>query len=100
MVRKKSSHDMPQAVESAVRTSLRFDSSDEPTPYNIDRYTVYVDMPSHQSFGEIVTHGSRSDNANLRQYMGQRVFIVKQDPGPDHWMAEPPSSATTLFKSS
>ena len=78
---------------------VRYDLADDPTPYNVDRYTVYVDMASHQSFGEIVSGGSTSDNANLRQYLGQHVFIVKQDPGPDHWMAEPPSSTTTVFKS-
>lgn len=77
---------------------VRYDQQDEPTPYNIDRYTVHENMPSHQSFDDIVAGGSTEDNANLRQYMADHVFIVKQDAGPDHWLSEPPSSATTIFR--
>lgn len=78
---------------------VRYDQADAPTPYNVDRYTVYKDMPSHERFDEIVTGGSTSDNANLREYLAEHVFVVKQDPGPDHWMPDPPSSATTIFRS-
>lgn len=78
---------------------VRYDPDDEPTPYNTDRYTVYEDMPSHQSFKDIVAGGSTADNENLRRYCRENVFLVKQDPGPDHWVATPPSSRTTVFRS-
>ena len=79
---------------------VRYDAADEPTPYNIDRYTVYEQMPSHQSFNAIIEGGSTADNANLRSYLLENVFIVKQHPGPDHWMASPPSSSLSVFRSS
>ena len=85
------------AVSSEIEI-IRYDQADAPTPYNQDLYTVYEDMPSHQSFAEIVTRASTSDNANLRQFCAENVFFVKQKPGPDHWMSEPPSSNTTIFR--
>ena len=79
---------------------VRYDQKDHPTPYNIDRYTVYEDMPRHPDFGEIVAASSTSDNADLRQFLTEHVLLVKQKPGPDHWSATPPSSALTVFRSS
>ena len=85
------------AVSSEIEI-VRFDEKDYPTPYNIDRYTVYEDMPSHSSFKQIVAAASTSDNSNLRQFLAEHVLLVKQQPGPDHWSSEPPSSALTVFR--
>lgn len=87
------------AVSSEIEI-VRHDPADAPTPYNVDRYTVWEDMASHQSFAEIVRGASTADNANLRAYMAENVFLVQQDPGPDHWLPHPPSSVTTTFTSS
>ena len=91
-------HCRRSAVSSEIEI-VRYDGQDYPTPYNVDRYTVYEDMSSHQSFSEIVSGGSTSDNANLRRFLDERVFLVRQDHGPDHWMSDPPSSSTTIFRS-
>ncbi len=72
---------------------------DEPTPYNIDKYTVWVDLPSHQSFPQVVAAAATEDNENLRQFLRDNVFIVRQDPGQDHWLPEPPTSVQTVFRS-
>jgi hypothetical protein len=77
---------------------VRYDAKDDPTPLNVDRYTVFEDITSHQSFEAIVAGGSTHDNENLREYCRENVFIVKQDPGPDHWLRGLPSSATTVFR--
>lgn len=78
---------------------FRFDPKDGPTPINVDRYTVFEDMLSHRSFNEIVTGGSTTFNENLKQYLAENVFIVKQDPGDDHWLPELPASVHTVFRS-
>lgn len=86
------------AVSSEIEI-VRYDERDYPTPYNIDRYTVYEDMPSHSSFSQIVAAASTSDNPNLRQFLAEHVLLVKQQPGPDHWSEAPPASVVTVFRS-
>ena len=55
----------------------RIDLQDAPNIYNTDKYQVWEDLPSHQSFRQIISAASTEDNDNLRQYLGENVFFVK-----------------------
>ena len=87
------------STASAEIEIVRYDPNDAPTPYNLDRYVVWEHMPSHQSFDRIIGGGATRDDTILRDYLDENVFLVKQDPGDDHWSSDPPSSAMTIFRS-
>ena len=74
----------------------RYDEKDQPTPLNSDRYTVWKDLPSHHSYKQMVSAASTEDNENLRQALRENVYIVKEAPGEDHWMAKLPTSARSM----
>ncbi len=77
---------------------VRWDEKDAPTPYNLDRYSVWVDLSSHRSFPQMLAAASTEDNPNLRKYLAETVFIVKQDPGPDHWSATIPTTIAAVVQ--
>jgi len=59
-------------------------------PINVDRYLVWERVPDHRDFSAMVNTASTSDNANMRGFLADHVFLVKEKPGPDHWLAEVP----------
>ena len=81
-------------------TIMRYDAKDAPTPINVDKYTVWTDMTSHSSLSKLIDGASTQYNQNLRDFLGGTVFIIKQDPGPDHWLPEPPAPVVALVRRS
>jgi hypothetical protein len=79
---------------------IRLDMADAPNIYNTDKYLVWEDLPSHTSFSQIVAAASTEDNSNLRQYLRENVFIVKQDPDSEHRRAELPNTIKLLMNPS
>ena len=77
----------------------RYDQRDQPTPYNLDKYTVWVDLPSHSSFSQMIAGASTKDDANFRQFLSENVFFVGQGHGPDHWLPELPASVRSIIDS-
>jgi len=65
----------------------RHDPADAPKDWNTDHYLVLLNLEQHPNIHEFVTSASTSYNANLVEYLRQNVFWVKEDPGPDHWLA-------------
>src|SRR5262245_56630422 len=55
----------------------RRDDSD-PMPINVDDYLVIEHFESHWNLGGLVNAASTEDNANLRRYLAENVFLVKQ----------------------
>jgi hypothetical protein len=78
----------------------RYDQRDAPNVYNLDRYSVWEDLPSSRSYEQIVAAASTNDDENLRSFMRENVFLVKLSPGPDHWLPTLPSSVVAVFNSS
>ncbi len=89
-----------QLSTAIARVSIfRGDPQDAPTPINQDKYTVWLDLQSHPRLMEMVTRGSTEDNANFRQFIGDNVFLVKQDHGNDHWLPSLPASVSAIIRS-
>jgi hypothetical protein len=80
-------------------TIVRFDAKDAPTPYNLDKYTVWTDVLAHPSLQSIISGASTELNDNFRRFAAETVFLIKQDRGPDHWLPRFPGSATTIIRS-
>lgn len=68
----------------------RNDPKDEPTPLNVDRYLVWEGLPPHRNYQQMVNTATTEDNANMRNFLKHYVFMVKEPPGPDHWLSEMP----------
>ena len=79
----------------------RYDQEDKPTPYNVDHYEVWEDLPSYHDYEEIVSAASTQDDDNLRGFLHGNVFIVKEKPGKDHWLSHPelPALVRTVVRS-
>jgi len=68
---------------------IRFDEADEPTPYNTDRYKVLrgESIQRRPDFKDMVLACGTTANANINNYFRQNVFLIKEDPGQDHWLS-------------
>ncbi len=80
-------------------TIVRYDEKDAPTPYNLDKYTVWTDVLAHPSLESIISGASTELNDNFRRFAAETVFLIKEDNGPDHWLPRLPGSATTIVRS-
>jgi hypothetical protein len=65
--------------------------NDPPNRVNVDRYAVLEDLASRAELPRIMVSTSTEDNSNLRDYLGQNVFLVKKSPGPAHHLLELPA---------
>src|SRR4030095_430184 len=68
----------------------RNDPKDAPTPINLDRYRVWERLPPHRDFVSIVNESTTDDDANTRGVIEEHVFLVKDEVGGGHWLAELP----------
>ncbi len=78
---------------------IRHDPND-PKPYNQDKYDVWVDVTAHPRLGQMISGASTGFNDNFQRFAAETVFILKQAPGPDHWLDHVPDSASTIITSS
>lgn len=77
---------------------VRLDPPDAPNVYNVDKYAVWEDLPSHPSFDRIIRAASTEDNANLREYLKRTVFFVKRRPDAEHHQPEIPPVVRMLLQ--
>jgi len=77
----------------------RSDPKDAPTPVNKDTYSVIEDITQRDDFGDIIKAASTQEDPNLRQYLSERIYLVKRNPGPDHWLTELPTDVSVLISS-
>lgn len=84
-----------------ARVSIfRDDPDDAPKRINMDDYTVWTDLSGHPRLSNMIEAASTSYNENMRTVIRDNVFLVKQKPGPDHWMETLPASISVVLKSS
>ena len=81
-------------------TIMRYDEKDAPTPINVDKYTVWTDMSGHRSLNQMISGASTQHNTNFSKFLEENVFIIKQDPGPDHWLPVPAAPVLAIVRKS
>jgi hypothetical protein len=74
----------------------RHDPKDAPTPYNVDNYLVWEELPIHHNYEDIVLAASTRDDSNLRGFLRENVLIVKENHDEDHWLSH--SKLPTLVR--
>lgn len=87
----------PTRVQVAI---YRVDEQDKPRLINVDTYLVYERFPDQWDYRRIVNAASTEYNENLRAYLREHVFIVKEKPGEDHWLEELPATVKAVFRRS
>jgi hypothetical protein len=89
-----------QFTPDSARVSIyRDDPKDAPSRINVDHYKVWTDVSGHHGFSHMTQAASTSYNENMKTFIQDNVFLVKERPGPDHWMTTLPSSVYLVLKS-
>jgi len=78
-------------------TIYRRDPKD-PRPIKVDRYLVWERVPDHRDFPAMLNAASTCDNSNMRGFLVDHVFLVKEEPGSDHWLSELPQEIAAAVK--
>jgi hypothetical protein len=76
----------------------RNDPKDVPTPINVDCYRVWERLPRHRNFFDMVKLASTEDNPNMRGFLEDHVFFLKEDvPWGEHRLPELPAQVRELL---
>ncbi len=76
----------------------RYDPVDMPLPINLDRYRVWERLPPHRNFPAMVNAASTEDNANMRGFLDDHVFFVKDVVRDGHHLADLPDHVKALAR--
>jgi hypothetical protein len=77
----------------------RYDAADGSTPFNKDSYKVWRGerLKNIPNLDELAIACGTCADANLYKFLGEKVFIVKEEPGDDHWLSKLPESVKVLI---
>jgi len=67
-------------------------------PINVDKYLVWERIPDHRDLFAMVNTVSTSLNANMRGFLDESVFMVKQPRDHDHWLLELPDKVVAVIE--
>jgi hypothetical protein len=89
------------AIDSGKKVIIKIyrnDPKDDPTPVNVDTYTVWIGLPSLQlNIPQMIVSASTAADENFSHYALDHVFLVKEKPGKDHWLKDLPSEVYVLL---
>ena len=79
---------------------FREDPKDDPTPINVDLYSVWESFPPNIQIlrGDMIQTADTNYDANFREYEESHIFLIKEDSGEDHWLKDPPPDVFALFE--
>jgi hypothetical protein len=80
------------AAEYLVHTAQieiwRYSEKGQPTPYNVQEYLVLEDLTRRVNLPMFAERASTEDSPNLRKYLREHVFIVREQPDKGRWQAK------------
>jgi hypothetical protein len=82
-----------------VEVSIYREDPKDPLPINLDRYRVWERLPIHRDYKRMVNEATTSDDDNLRGFLEDHVFMVKEPAGEDHWLSELPATVRAIVRS-
>jgi len=86
------------SVADARVSIYRFDEKDQPTPVNVDKYQVWLNLFECPEIKEIVRSASTSLDSNLHRFSDENVFLVLEEPGEDHWLRDLPDHVKAVIE--
>ena len=60
----------------------------DPSPYNVDTFSLWENLPGRPDFNEIVSAASTDCDQNMLDFLEENVLIVPRAPGAYHWLDE------------
>ena len=77
----------------------RFDAANGSTPVNKDSYKVIKGetLKCIPNLGELAVACGTCADTNMFKFLDENVFLVKEDPGEDHWLTKLPESVQVLI---
>jgi hypothetical protein len=69
-----------------------------PLPINLDRYRVWERLPPCRNFADMVNAASTEDNANMRGFLDDHVFFIKDVVRDGHRPADLPDHVKALTR--
>jgi hypothetical protein len=69
-------------------------------PINTDHYRVFERFPSHLDLHRTANIASTYVDENLLAYIDERVFLVKEPRGDDHWLPDYPTQVILMVEAS
>ena len=87
-----------QSASEVLVEVYRYDPKDAPTPINVDRYRIWERLPTHTDYMFIVNSASTEDNPNMRGFLEDHVFLVKDVLTSGHWLREIPPQVKAVLK--
>jgi hypothetical protein len=76
----------------------RDDPKDAPARINRDAYRVWERLPSHLDYQTVVNTASTEDNANMRGFLQDYVFLVKDAATSGHRLIELPARVRGVLR--
>jgi hypothetical protein len=76
----------------------RYDPVDIPLPINLDWYRVWERLPPHRNLAAMVNAASTEDNANMRGFLDDHVFFIKDVVPDGHHLADLPEHVKALAR--
>ena len=61
---------------------------------------VLENIPSRPDYHKLIEEASTCDNQDLRDYLSQYTFLVKEENTEDHWLAELPAEVLVVIEKS
>ena len=84
----------------SVKISVyRLDPKDEPTPINVDTYTVWERLPQQYDVDQMILYASTSNDPNFEKYLSEHIFLVKDNETEGHWLEKLPDEIAILIES-
>jgi hypothetical protein len=77
------------SVEVVVEV-YQYDPVDMPLPINLDRYRVWERLPPDRNSPAMINAASTEDNANMRGFLDDQVFFIKDGVWDSHHLADLP----------
>ncbi len=87
-----------RSTERVEVSIFRADSEDAPDLINVDTYEVWEQLPTRIDVPGMVNAASTSANANFGRYLGDHVFLAKEQPGAGHHLPALPDVVVALLK--
>ena len=76
----------------------RYDPVDMPCSINLDRYRVWERLPPHRNLAAMVNAASTEDNPNMRGFLDDHVFFIKDVVRNGHHLADLPEHVKVLAR--
>jgi hypothetical protein len=77
----------------------RNDPKDAPTLIHRDTYRAWEQLPAHLDSRTMVISASTEDNANMRGFIDDHVFLTRDDISDGHWLSELPERVRAVLRS-